>query len=120
MREFLEDIKAGDEVLLSGGGWGQPKKRIMTVSRTTKTQIIIGDSRYNKKSGYPVGSNSGSWERPNSIGPFTEDDRIDIKRNTAISMLDKIQWDRFDNDSLFEIAAFVHKKKSPVDKEPVG
>lgn len=110
-KEFLENIKAGDEVLLSGGGWGQAKKQVLIVSRTTKTQIIIGSSRYNKKSGYPVGSSCGSWDRPNSIGPVTDKDKADIKRSSAINMLKKTEWENLHDGTLFEIARLACSNK---------
>jgi predicted nucleotidyltransferase len=50
----LQNIKPGDDVAYVAGGCGSGVY-IRKVERVTKTQIIIGDSRYRREDGFPVG-----------------------------------------------------------------
>lgn len=59
----LEDIKAGDWVALEG-------KIKVRVDRVTKTQIIIGNDRFNKNTGYQIGSYD-KWNRHPWISRLT-------------------------------------------------
>jgi len=52
----LDEIQAGHWVLVGDGRtYSVPKP--MMVSRVTKTQIIIGETKYNRENGYEVGKN---------------------------------------------------------------
>lgn len=55
----LEDVKEGDVLILRNCGWGVSLRK-MVVTKVTKTQIVCGDTRYNKRTGYEVGSDSYS------------------------------------------------------------
>ncbi len=52
----LDEIQAGDEVVHDGGGGFSNKRKLVKVDRTTATQIIIGDERFNRDGGYLRGS----------------------------------------------------------------
>lgn len=52
----LKDLKAGDEVIITEP-W---HKSIGVIDRVTKTQIVIGERKYNRKTGFEVGKYSSS------------------------------------------------------------
>ncbi|MBV7502066.1 hypothetical protein [Achromobacter sp. ACM05] len=57
-REWLQSLTDGSEVLVTGT-WVKP--RIATVDRVTKTQIIVGGSRYSKETRQLIGADR--WSR---------------------------------------------------------
>lgn len=60
---WLELLKPGDKVAIFRKGFIYSYYRILTVVRTTKTQIITDDgNRYNKKTGYVIPKEG--WEPP--------------------------------------------------------
>lgn len=72
--EWLENLKVGDEVYVTGryGELGQIRK----VVRLTKTQILLGEhARFRKNTGTEVGG--GAWST-RSIIPVTDDIRASI------------------------------------------
>lgn len=73
----LEDIKAGDWVALEG-------KVKVRVDRVTKTLIIIGNSRFNKKTGYKIGKYD-KWNGPSLIYRLTPE----IEQEIAAYALEK-------------------------------
>lgn len=54
----LENVRAGD-TLIQIRIYGQLPE-VVTVDRVTKTQIIIGSIRYQKRTGFPVGKSTHS------------------------------------------------------------
>lgn len=59
--QWLQELKAGDSVVVSGAGWHDVQE-IEKVERVTKTQIILaGDQRYRKDDGHKVGGSA--WRR---------------------------------------------------------
>lgn len=87
----LDNVKQGDKVLtLVKAQYGFKEKGYkipLTVDRTTKTQIIIGDKRYHKHNGRQVGA---SVNVP-KIFPYSED--LDESRLYRLEMarLDKLR-----------------------------
>jgi hypothetical protein len=74
-----EEIKKEDKVWIEYMRIGVRFKRHAAVNRLTKTQIIIGDNRYDRKSGY-------------AVGPFSSCDRIIGTASYAeIAAFDKAQ-----------------------------
>ncbi len=58
MKSSLEDVKVGQEVIWSGGGYYQTDS-IAKVERITKTMVVItSGERFYKKSGRAVGKSS--------------------------------------------------------------
>lgn len=89
----LSNIKTGDSVAISDN------TRIVRaiVTRTTKTSIIVGGSRYSRKTGRQYDNDSGN---PYYISPLTEAvkktiDEAQIKRNRRI-LIDNIRNADFD------------------------
>lgn len=75
--EWLDSLKAGDEVLYSVGWGGSAVRYIETVERTTATQIILGRARFRRKDGRRVGA---AELRYGSIREPTDADREQIER----------------------------------------
>ena len=50
MKQF-ENIKVGDKIIVNYIF----EERVVTVSKVTKTLIIVGDRRYNKNNGFTYG-----------------------------------------------------------------
>lgn len=91
MSDWLENVKAGDTVILSTGHYN---KWIKKVERVTKTQVIIKDSnaRYRRSTGDKVGARQ--WEF-SSIKEGTKEavDKIlnDNKRHELINGIEDIK-----------------------------
>lgn len=68
----LYHVKAGDDVLLRGGGRAD---QIKTVDRVTATQIIVGTRRYNRKTGMMIGR--PGWD---SGWLVADDERVEAAR----------------------------------------
>jgi len=67
----LEHVQTGDQIILHRG-WappGIPENSLETVTHATKTQILLGDTRFRRRDGKPVGS--GYYDRGKWIEPAT-------------------------------------------------
>lgn len=71
----LKDLKEGDVVMISASNW-HPEK-LAKIDRITKTQIVVGELKFNKNTGYMVGTDV--WNRRYLYIPNEED----IKRITT-------------------------------------
>lgn len=100
--EWLGGLKVGDEVALVGSGvYG--KTTIVTIDRTTPTQIIIGNSIFRRNDGRRRGG--GSWDS-SSIKQPTEEQREKAYREYAMSTLDtyvRVYTEFLTNDELRSI-----------------
>lgn len=65
--EALENVKAGDKVIVSS----RYKDEVIEVTRVTKTQIICGTSKFNKRTGRSIGSDAWTFSK---IKIATEED----------------------------------------------
>lgn len=57
----LEDVKVGDAVAITEGGWGVRVPKKLTVTKVTKTQVVLSDDSRWLKRGRKVGRTS--WSR---------------------------------------------------------
>jgi len=90
----LENIKSGDHLILHSRC--KDDRRIVTVARTTKTQIIVvSGGRFRKADGYCVGNQRGAWTRPYlaipNDGELDEVKKAWIKRNFIAKIYDTCQ-----------------------------
>jgi len=83
----LKDLKAGDEVAVDYGFHNSP--RLAVIERVTKTQIIIGSSRYRREGGYLIGA--GSWNF-NKVVVLTEKIRSKMIREGRIYEIENFKW----------------------------
>lgn len=74
MEKHTEGINAGDKVIILNQGIGSTTIDVAEVTRTTKTQVILGQKRYYRKDGELVGNKSrGYSSRSTRILPVTSD-----------------------------------------------
>lgn len=104
--DWLQQLKPGDTVIVDSGPY---LSHIAVVSRVTPTQIVIGDSRYNKKRGELVGASS--WNRCYLREPLPE--RVEqVTRKKLISQLlrlDERRLKRLDTDTLKKAVYDLHE-----------
>ncbi|CAL9960393.1 hypothetical protein VPH1254_0055 [Vibrio phage 1254] len=75
----LDDIKAGDKVLVTFNTGGYSPKTFLLpakVKRTNKTQIVLVNEfdkevKYRRDTGYEVGKRSCCWQTTRRIEPYT-------------------------------------------------
>jgi hypothetical protein len=69
-QEWREQLKAGDEVVIRGIGFGN-RMELSSVIRTTKAQVLVkrgsGESLYRKKDGYLVSTDR--WSKSSIVQP---------------------------------------------------
>lgn len=91
--KILADIEAGDEVIVKSSGLSMAEDRLVKVDRTTRTQIIVGNCRYNRFDGRVRGSAS-SYTRSYIEVP-TKESRAQVllvmKRGRAASAAAELQ-----------------------------
>jgi len=73
----LESVKAGDELLITSHFMSDD--RLLKVDRVTKTQVIIGNSKYRVSDGRAIGF-GGEWNIPRAIIPtFEQKEKVRIE-----------------------------------------
>lgn len=100
MSVWLSSLQPGDEVLCSSR-----IDSIVTVERVTKTQIVIGNDRFSRKSGALVGYRGGYF-RP-TIQELTREKREEIERQRLILKLCQLSLRHFENVPTDAIRDFV-------------
>ncbi len=95
-REWLESLKAGDVVVLDG--YGQSLARI---ERTTATMIVVGDSKYQRRTGRRISDDR--WHST-YLREATPERRLKIKRESKVEMLKRTYWHALPDEVLFEVA----------------
>lgn len=108
---WIETLKPGDEVAFDTRphGWRTPRYHILTVERTTKTQIITtSDDRFRKKDGREVGGEL--WE---NIEPVTGKIREKIRRQNVVSRFKmiRIKSDDYTTDQLEAAIEILERKE---------
>lgn len=100
---WLDELKPGDKVSLSGHRWHNTNRySFPTVDRVTKTQIIIGTKRYRKSNGSLVGDTSRFnreyiWEYNEK---WYQDEMLERKRDLVTRMFDNVDFRSLSEDSL--------------------
>jgi len=117
MSEF-QDLKVGDKVVLVSRGLGKDKYLLKQVDRVTKTQIVIGNSKYNRVNGFEAGSNSryrDSLKMPteDALKKVQEYNQFVLKWHLMKDFQD-IDWDKFSFEQLKQIEAFINSLETAV------
>lgn len=104
MDEWLKNLKAGDKVIVSCGGYGFNMK-LHTIDRITPTgQMIISGYRY--KNGERVGS-YGRWDRRPYLTEATQKNIDKIIKNDTINgtrfMYNELKLDKLSIEQLNKI-----------------
>jgi len=94
--EWLAGLKPGDAVIVDTGRecW------MRRVTRITKTQIMVGDARYRRDTGWAVGG--GTWNAA-SIEPPAGELLAKINRARLISKIRQIRLEDIDADTLEQV-----------------
>jgi hypothetical protein len=107
MNGILDNVKVGDKLLVTSM-WA---KRIVTVEKVLKANIIAGGSKYRKSTGYkyPI----DAWNIT-SARPATEEDienvSKEIARNMMLAGCRKINFDNLTDTQLEQILEIVNPK----------
>lgn len=101
-KEWLEGLKAGDEVVVSHGY--HSVGRLEKVERVTATQIVISDSlRFRRDGGRKVGG-SESYTRT-AIEEATPEARAEIRREALRNRMSLVKWEKVSLETLEKVAA---------------
>lgn len=96
----LKDLVTGDEVLVTG----MSCRRIAEIDKVTKTQIVVGNTRFRRDSGWQCGGDRWNIRR---ISVPTEKEITEIKEETLRKKL------------IFTISSFDFKHLSITELEQV-
>jgi hypothetical protein len=104
MKEWLENIKQGDEVIIAG----RDSRRIAKVSRTTQTLIIADGSRFNKSYGQQVGVDDFYSSSIHEATPEIKARTLEqMKRRKIVTRLESIRWKDVSTEILEKIAELI-------------
>ena len=104
----LKDLVAGDEVLVTGIS----HRRIVKVDKVTKTQIVAGNIRFRRDSGWQCGGDRWNIKR---ISVPTEKEISEVKeenlRKTLIYAIRSFDFKRLSTDELKQVYNIVKGKE---------
>lgn len=107
MKEF-KDLVVGDDVLVTGIS----HRHIAKVDKVTKTQIVVGNTRFRRNSGWQCGSDR--WN-VRIISVPTEKEISEIKeetlRKTLIYAISSFDFKRLSTDELKQVYNIVKGKE---------
>ena len=105
--EWLDSLKAGSMVIIKGR-YGESYVKI---DRMTKTQFVIGSTRYARRYGGEI--TSDRWSRTYMVKPTEErvnNLRERIRRKRAISVIKNVDWDDYSIDVICAIVELLAKE----------
>ena len=116
MNEF-QDLKAGDEVVLVSCGLGRDKYHLKKIDRATKTQIVIGNTKFRRSDGREM---TDGWYR-DRIKLLTEDALKEVEEYNqsvlkwhSMKDLQDTDWNKFSLEQLQQIQDFVNQMETAV------
>ncbi len=115
--EWLAQLKAGDEVIVSG----THTMTLDTVTRTTKTLIIVEKNRrFNRKRGRPSGSGyyGPSLEQPTPEKRRELADHIakNTRKSLAYQCRDDVDWRKLSFETLTKVLELVRETPKDTDR----
>ena len=117
LKAWLETLKPGDKVAFPRSrGFYAPSWEILTVERTTQTQIMMQSTeRFRKSDGQEVGSSSWS-----NIQPVTDGIRAKIHRQNIIARFKGIPMkpDNYTTEQLEAVIEILTNATQPSDSPP--
>lgn len=103
MAEWLERLKAGDEVIIQSGEYGH---RLLNVERVTPAQIVIGRQRFWRVSGVLVGL--GPRDMGVRLTEPTPERKAKILRNeTMRRLVQDVKWSTLTDGALAQIVGII-------------
>ena len=104
----LKDLVAGDDVLVRG----MHRRRIAKVDKVTKTQIVVGNDRFRRNSGWQCGSDMWNKRR---ISVPTEKEISDVNeenlRKKLVYAISSFDFKRLSTDELKQVYNIVKGKE---------
>lgn len=105
----LKDLQVGDDVIVTG----MFCKRISKIEKVTKTQIIVGNTRFRKDSGWQCGSDRWNNE---TISVPTEKQIVEIKeenlRKKLIYAISSFDFEHLSTDELKQVTNIIKGKEN--------
>ena len=97
----LKDLKAGDDVLVTG----RSCRRITKIDKVTKTQIVVNNARFRRDSGWQCGGDRWNVRK---ISVPTEKEISDVKkeenlRKTLIYAISSFDFKRLSTNELKQV-----------------
>lgn len=90
---WVQGLKAGDKVIVLHGYYSDPTKHggLHTVTRTTKTQVILEDSdRFRRSTGLLVGGRSGGSRLVEATKDIVEARRVYTQHRLMLAQVRKV------------------------------
>ena len=104
----IKDLQVGDDVIVTG----MSHRSIAKVDKVTKTQIVVGNIRFRRESGWQCGDNRWNVRR---ISVPTEKEISDIKeenfRKKLIYAISSFDYKRLSTDELKQVYNIVKGKE---------
>jgi hypothetical protein len=100
--EWLKSLKEGDDVLVEGSRMSNPA--IRKIDRLTKTQFIIGKSRYRRRDGRRIGDDEWTFVYIKQADDMA---RARIGRLRAINFLNSFKFSDLSDKALKAIMKLV-------------
>lgn len=111
MENWLEQLKTGDSVIVSGSYTGS-LPLVKEVDRITNTQIVIGSTKYRRDSGRQIGGSTWHWSWLQEATPEAVKKIKDEGRRRKLQYdLRETKWQRLSLEALEEITAIVARAK---------
>ena len=111
MSDWLQNLKAGDKVIIV---YGFGDERLVHVDRTTATQIIVGNVRYQRRTGNMVGADS--WSRC-GIYEATPERAEKVRKKKLAHQLASYKWHDYPLKDLEVIWAAVKTQLPPTARD---
>jgi hypothetical protein len=114
MIKSLDEITVNDLVLETGA---RRVNVIHKVTRLTKTQIVCGMIKFNKSTGYRVGTDiwcMSSVQYADSV--MIQNHRNKMRKIKLVAHLHNIKWDKFGLKSIIKITEEIGKHEIPSKK----
>lgn len=98
-KQWLDNLKAGDEVCYINGGFGFKSYVIKTIDKITPTRRFkIGNIQFDN-TGREMG-NTDRWQPTKEIMPVTDEVRNDILRDMILSKISSFNFKTLDIERL--------------------
>lgn len=104
--ENLEDIKVGDKVILANARI----KRVETVTKVTKTLVIVGNRRFKKDGGFEYGGRPFEMMHICKVTPeVLAEIEAENKRNDLINKIVRYPWNKLSTEELEKVYKLINK-----------
>lgn len=107
--DWLKSLAVGQKVIISTGNVYRGE-RLATVDRLTATQIVVGEHRFKRDSGWMIGGSR--WETTWLQEPTPERLKL-IALRKAVAELKHEAWEELDQAVVFQVVRILREHKQP-------